>query len=139
MTNENKQAKLVTYLLLRKSNKVFLVQYKDSPNPNRKGWWVPAPELAYGEHPEDCAKRILKSVGISESKLMLSGVDSFVTKDWHVLFYYVADVTADPVLGAEYEKGEWFELDNLPEDSAYAHGKWEKDLVLRLAHERKQS
>lgn len=133
MSHEEKKPKLVSYLMLKNGSKVFLVQYRDSPNPNRKGWWIPAPELKYGQHPEDCAKEILASLGVSGSELKFHEVDSFVTRDWHVLFYYTAEISKEPVLGAEYEKGEWFDVEHLPEGKAFAHGNWERDLVVKLA------
>lgn len=133
MPTAHGQTKLVTYLLLKSEHKVFLVQYKDSPNPKRHGWWIPAPELRYGEHPEDCAKRVLSSLGINLAKLESRGIDSFVTRDWHVLFHYVAESEVQPTIGTEYEKGEWFDIDHLPDASTFAHGPWERDLVLKLA------
>lgn len=130
---EVQTAKLVTYLLLRRVDQVYLVRYKESPNPKRSGWWIPAPELEFGEHPEDCAKRILKSLGIELATLHSAGIDSFVTKDWHILFYYTADMTETPTPGPQYEVGQWFPLSDLPAASEFAHGGWERDLVLRLA------
>ena len=133
MSSVNSQAKLVTYLMLKNGKKVFLVQYRESPNPKREGWWIPAPELKYGEHPEDCAKRIVTSLGIVDAKLAFQGVDSFVTKDWHVMFYYTATTSDTPQPAQEYENGQWFDLDQLPEAKAFAHGGWERDLVIKLA------
>jgi hypothetical protein len=52
-------AKLIVYLLLRDVGRVFLVRYRSSPNPKRSGWWIPAPELLHGEHPEEWGARVL--------------------------------------------------------------------------------
>lgn len=136
MITDTKPAKLVSYLLLRNGSRVFLVKYKDSTNPKRNGWWIPAPELEYGEHPDDCAKRIGKSLGIQDLVLKFHSVDSFVTRDWHVLFFYLADVKAALKPDARYESGEWFDLDHLPAGNEFAHGQWELDLIVRLAEKR---
>ena len=135
MPTPSNPAKLVTYLLLKQDAKVYLVQYRDSPNPKRSGWWIPAPELQHGEHPEDCATRIVNSLGITDAKPELHGIDSFVTKDWHMLFLYTAETNQQPAISPEYEVGEWFALTNLPEAKDFAHGNWEKDLVLKLVQE----
>jgi ADP-ribose pyrophosphatase YjhB (NUDIX family) len=135
---EKIRTKLIVYLLVRQRENVCLVKYRRPPNPTRGGWWIPAPELAYGEHPDDCARRILVSLGMVTTAPRLAGVDSFVTRDWHVLFYYTADyegVSGDEGarFGDEYEQGAWFPLDRLPAADDLAHGDWERALILRLA------
>jgi len=131
--SDQKPTKLITYLLPKQKSKVYLVRYRDSPNPNRSGWWIPAPTLNYGEHPDECAKRICQSLGFESCKPHFSGIDSFVTRDWHILFNYTADVRGMPKLGPEYASGQWFELKDLPQAEEFAHGSWERNHVLRLA------
>jgi hypothetical protein len=126
-------AKLVTYVLPRRGHQVYLVRYRESPNPKRQGWWIPAPELAFGTHPDDGAKAVARSLGVDDVDPALRGVDSFVTRDWHVLFLYSLDVTSDPAPSAAYEEGRWFALDALPSPKECAHGPWELDTVRRLA------
>lgn len=135
------EKKLISYVLVRDlaAGKVALVEYKAdaTPNAKRSGLWIPAPELAEGEHPEDSARKVLDSLGLVGDgvKLALAGVDSFVTRDWHVLFNYVADVpTGTELKGDErYASARWYDLAALPEAKAYAHGNWERSLVLKLA------
>lgn len=132
MQSDPKTPKLITYLLPKQGSKVFLVQYKDSPNSKRSGWWIPSPELNYGEHPEDCAGRMISSLGIKDHVLAFKGIDSFVTKDWHILFMYVAETAEQPKLSQTYERGEWFDINDLPEAASFAHGNWERNLVQKL-------
>lgn len=131
---ENQTAKLVTYLLPRRGDQVYLVRYKESPNPKRSGWWIPAPELTFGEHPEDCAKRILKSLGVEQATLRAAGIDSFVTKEWHILFYYIGDTTEMPTPGPYYEAGQWFSIDALPAAGEFAHGGWKETSSFASRH-----
>ncbi len=134
--------KLVTYVLIRDkaAGRVLLVDYTGdgSPNPKRSGHWVPAPELTHGERPEDCARRVLATLGIAPeaagTSIKLAGVDSFVTRDWHVLFNYVVDVPAGTAvrMGGQYASAAWFDLKELPDGTAFAHGNWERELVGKL-------
>jgi ADP-ribose pyrophosphatase YjhB (NUDIX family) len=138
-------ATLITYVLVRDlaAGRVLLVEYTadGTPNAKRAGLWLPAPELEHGEHPEDCAKRVLSSLGVNGADLSLAGVDSFVTKDWHVLFQYVADVAPGTHVAPDerYARAEWFSVSELPAGKAFAHGDWERKLVLQLNSMRHKS
>ena len=130
-TQQDQKVKLITYVLLRKEGQVYLVRYRIPPNA-REGWWIPAPELAFGESPDDRCKAVLGSLGIQDGAATLKEVESFVTRDWHLLFHYVVSTQGDPAPSPDYETGRWFPLDQLPAAGAFAHGAWERALIQRL-------
>ena len=129
--------KLVTYVLPRRGQEVFLVRYlpTDSPNPKRSGYWIPAPELENGGHPDEGCRKVQESLGFGRQKAELVGVDAFTTRDWHVLFQYVVDVDKNGAasLASGYEDGRWFALDALPPARDMAHGPWEIEMILKMA------
>ena len=132
-TTEGKRVKLVTYVAVFRGRQVALVKYRTAPNPGREGWWLPAPELDHGEDPADRATVVLRSLGLAGAEPSLVGVESFTTRDWHVLFLYRATADRELTPGSEYDAVEWFDLDALPAAAEFAHGEWERSLVARLA------
>lgn len=131
-TPDGTSVKLIVYVLVRKSGRVYLVRYKSPPN-GRAGWWLPAPELGYGEHPEDARDGVLKSLGLEGCPSRLAEVESFTTRDWHLVFHYVVDADRDPSPGPEFESGQWFDPKSLPGPKDFAHGGWEPAVIARLA------
>lgn len=133
-TKDGKILKLITYFGIRSDDSILLVEYKQPPNPNTKGWWVPGPELNYGDDPEEAAQNFLRSIGYREAKVKLVGTESFVSPGgWHFILKYVADVPEPKVPQvAPFEKWRFFGRKDLPEAKELAHGKWERNLALEL-------
>jgi len=132
-TTEGKRVKLITYVIAYDGGRVCLVKYRTPPNPERSGWWVPAPELEYGQDPAERAQAVLRSLGLTRCEVRLAAVESFTTRDWHLIFHYRATTSSDLAPGVEYESARWFDVKDLPDAREFAHGSWERDLVVRLA------
>ena len=89
-TNEG-VLKLIVYVAVVSEGKILLVQYDDAPNPDRGGWWVPAPEMTYGQGPHELAKEVL-----GESFTSPGG--------WHCMFHYLAHPQESVAPNANYAK-----------------------------------
>jgi ADP-ribose pyrophosphatase YjhB (NUDIX family) len=126
--------KLITYVGIRWGGRLLLVDYASAPNPDKKGWWIPAPEVEYGGDPLERAAEELAILGYLDVEPRLMDVESFTMGDgnWHVIIHYVADVNSDPDPGADIQKWKWVDQASLPEPSQVAHGKWEVKLASRM-------
>ena len=71
--------KLIVYVAVVSDGKILLVQYDAAPNPDRGGWWVPAPEMRYGQGPDELAKEVLAELGIGDCAAELVETESFTT------------------------------------------------------------
>ena len=108
---------------------LLLVTYKTPPNPEKKGWWLPAPEIGYGEDPADQAAKIVQELGLELKRLRPEGVDSFVANGaWHLIFKYRVDVTGE-VENENILYHRWATADTLPSAAEFAHGNWEHELA----------
>ena len=127
---------LVSHVAVLHHNSALLVKYREMPD-GQEGWFLPNDDLKHVEHPEEGAKRILREqVGIEPSTLKLARIESFVgnNNSWHLIFDFLAfplsmNIRKDPsVLDAQ-----WFEIDNLPPASEFAHNGWGHSTLLKLA------
>ena len=130
-TNEG-VLKLIVYVAVVSEGKILLVQYDDAPNPDRGGWWVPAPEMTYGQGPHELAKEVLGELGLDTSTPELVETESFTSPGgWHCMFHYLAHPQESVAPNANYAKWDWFNADELPLAGEFAHGEWERGLALR--------
>lgn len=133
LATPNGTIKVIAYVEILKEGQVLLVEYRTPPNPEKPGWWIPAPELEYGEHPEDCALRVLKEFGLEGLELALRDVESFVMPGgWHLIFHYKAESARDIATSDAIVKHGWFGVQDLPEASTFAHGNWEREVALEV-------
>ncbi len=126
--------KLVASAIIGDGRKVLLVKYHQPPE-EKMGWWVPAAELAYGEHPDAACSRLLGSLGFKDAAATIIDLESLVTSGWTMLFHYRATTDENPKPGPEYRDARWFELDDLPPADQFARGSWERGLVGRLGRD----
>ena len=107
---------------------LLIVRYKTPPNPIRQGWWLPAPEINYGEDPSEEATKVAKDMGLDVHHQVLNGVESFVSNGaWHLMCKYHLDVTGE-VSHENIVESRWVTADTLPAAKEFAHGNWEVDL-----------
>ncbi len=107
---------------------LLVVKYETPPNPEKKGWWLPAPEISYGGDPAEEVDKLVKDLGLESKRLRPEGVDSFVANGaWHLAFKYRADVEGE-VENENVISHRWVTADTLPVPTEFAHGQWEYDL-----------
>jgi len=107
---------------------LLIVKYKVAPNPLKTGWWLPAPEINYGEDPADEMANLVSELGLNSLHQSLVGVDSFVANGaWHIAFKYRVEVEGE-VLHENIVESRWVTADSLPAAEDFAHGNWEVDL-----------
>ena len=135
LTTDAGTLKIITYVAVVHDGRILLVEYVEPPNPEKPGWWIPAPEVDFGEHPAHRARSTLESLGLDVRSLTLAGVESFtVGGAWHLIVHYRADASSDARPTEAYRRHAWFGPDDLPPDGAFAHGEWERRVALeRLA------
>jgi len=130
--------KLIMYVSIVCGQRILLVEYVTPPNPDKKGWWIPAPEISFGEDPAARAATVLADLGFADALAELCDIESFtVGGAWHVIFHYRAEVASDakPVPGAGIRRWQWVSAEDMPDAPAFAHGKWERSLALRRIEE----
>ena len=130
---------LVADVALVADGKVVLVKYRDPEQyDGESGWFLPDDGLAYLEHPQAAAKRILKEqLGVGEGmKLRLGHFESFEGGHgtWHMSWHYRVDCASPPDLAPGPTVGEsrWFPLDGLPPRSEIAHHGWALQILRAL-------
>jgi len=120
--------KPIIYLGAISAQGLLIVKYKTPPNPLKTGWWLPAPEIAYGQDPTDETFALVKKLGLQLHHLSLIGIDSFTANDaWHLMAKYRAQVSGT-VKSDEIAESRWVTATTLPAASEFAHGNWEVDL-----------
>ena len=124
--------KLIVYVAVVADGKILLVQYADAPNPSRAGWWVPAPEMTYGQGPDELAKEVLVQLGLDKCEPVLVETESFTSPGgWHCMFHFRAQPQQSVAPNKIYSAHAWFGADQLPPAEEFAHGEWERRLALR--------
>ena len=107
---------------------LLIVKYKTPPNPEKDGWWLPAPEIEYGEDPAEQVAKLVQDLGLESKRLRPEGVDSFMANGaWHLVFKYRVDVTGN-VENENVLYHRWATAETLPAAAEFAHGQWEYDL-----------
>jgi ADP-ribose pyrophosphatase YjhB (NUDIX family) len=120
--------KPIIYLGAIGAKGLLIVKYKVPPNPLSPGWWLPAPEINYGEDPSEGAAKVAKEMGLDVRRQQLIGIDSFVNNNaWHFMCKYRMDVAGE-VSHENIEDYRWVTVDSLPPASEFAHGNWEVEL-----------
>lgn len=118
--------KPITYVGLIQEGKLLLVDYKESPNPSKSGWWIPAPGLAFGEDPFEKAANLVSEMGFENQSLQLKSVESFVLPGgWHLIYHFVCLVKGQPVATENIRAFKWVNSQELALMKDIAHGKWE--------------
>lgn len=127
------ELKLACYVGIIRDKKILLVDYKDPPNPKRRGWWVPAPELAFGTDPTEFAEKVVEDFKLHPMQVRFLSVESFVIgQSWHILFHHRAHVRGQVPPLPWINKAGWFGRHELPHPDAFAHGSWERRLAEAL-------
>lgn len=118
--------KPIVYVGLIKDEKILLIDYVTAPNPNKTGWWIPAPNLDFGGDPKETAEKIALELGFESARANLFGVESFVTPGgWHLICHYIVRVNSDPKPQANIKDFKWVTANELKQMTDIAHGKWE--------------
>lgn len=132
--------KLVADVAVLAEGRVLMVRYRDVRwYDGQRGWFLPDDYLAYLEHPDEAAGRILKEqVGLDTTRLRLGSIESFGNGAWHLVFHYVAELDGAPTVmsGDNVAAAEWFALDALPDRSQVAHEGWGLDVLEKILAER---
>lgn len=128
----NRSVKLIVSALIGDGRRVLLVKYPHPPG-NKHGWWLPSPELGYGQHPDKACEKLMDSLGIPDGSCSLVEIESYETNAWHVFFHYRVRTSSEPKAAAEYHETRWFDLDDLPDVTQFALGSKTRSLIERLA------
>lgn len=126
---------LIADAILFAEGDVLLVKYKQAEKYDKQtGWFLPNDSLLQLEHPQDCARRILKEqLGLTHIELKLSFIESFKGNDgsWHLAFHYKAELDKKPPITSsdQLQAVEWFPLQQLPERSEVAHQGWARTII----------
>jgi len=126
---------LIADVILLAEGQVLLVKYKQAEKYDKQtGWFLPNGSLSEFEHPQDCARRILKEqLGLTHIELRLSFIESFKGSDgsWHLAFHYKAELDKTPPITSsdQLQAVEWFPLQQLPERSEVAHQGWARTII----------
>ncbi|HEY5574743.1 MAG TPA: NUDIX domain-containing protein [Anaerolineales bacterium] len=133
---ECKIHKLVADVLVLAQGQVLLARYDDVRKyDGQEGWFLPDDYLAYGEHPHDAARRILREqVGLDTDGIALSYIESFGGEGggiWHLIFHHKVELDQIPGMTplTNVRAAEWFPLEHLPERPAVAHEGWAIDVI----------
>lgn len=118
--------KPIVYVGIVKGDRLLLVDYTSAPNPDKKGWWIPAPGLEFGEDPQEKAQAVLAELGYISTPVKLYSVESFVLPGgWHLIHHYVCKVTTDPKSHDNFKAYKWVNQAELESMTDIAHGRWE--------------
>ena len=134
--------KLIADVALLSDDRIALVRFaRSSSYDGQTGWFLPDDELAFLEHPEDVATRILREqLGIPDLQPRLDHIESFRGNDrsWHLVFHFVADITDPSIVKVGEGIGalEWFTLGRLPERADVAHHGWALDVIDKIVANR---
>jgi ADP-ribose pyrophosphatase YjhB (NUDIX family) len=118
--------KPIVYVGVICKEKLLLVDYKQAPNPNKTGWWIPAPGLNFGEDPAEQAAKVVAELGLAAQSIKLKDVESFVLPGgWHLIYHYVVKTESETVQNPNIKDFKWVTSDELSKMKDIAHGKWE--------------
>lgn len=102
------------------------MQYKECPNPNKLGWWLPAPGLEFGQDPKETAEKVCQDFGLEIQELKLFAVESFVLPGgWHLITHFTADTKSEPKPHSNIKQYKWVTKEQLSRMTEMAHGEWE--------------
>ncbi len=127
-----RSVKLIVTAMIGDGKRILLVRYPNPPG-NKHGWWLPAPELTYGQHPDQACEKLMDSLGIGDGSCSLVEIESYETNNWHLFFHYRVRTASEPKAGPEFADTRWYDLDDLPDVSQFALGSKARSLIERLA------
>lgn len=120
--------KPIVYVGMINKDRLLVVDYKVAPNPNRAGWWIPAPGLDFGQSPLEKAQSLVSELGFESSKIRFKDIESFTSPGgWHLIFHYVCGVSGEPKPNENIKAYRWVTSCQL-EEVKLAHGSWEADV-----------
>lgn len=120
---------LLADIVVLDDSAVLLVQPAE-PSDGREGWRLPGESLRQGEHPEACARRVLKDeLGMEPDVVSLADVESLDNESWRVIFHYRCDADRRPEPAPSIREVRFFQLEHLPQ---MAYGSWVRDVVYRV-------
>ena len=133
--------KLVADVTVLSGGRVLLLKYRDSSKyDHQRGWFLPDDYLAFEEHPDVAARRILQEqVGFAPESVRLTHVESFGNGAWHLVFHYTTEASESPAItpGENVAAAEWFDLNGLPAPSEVAHEGWALDVLQHVLASRR--
>lgn len=129
--NEYKNPSPTADVIVEIGGKVLLIRRGNPPY----GWAIPGGFIDYGESAEDAAVReIREETGIEVENLRQFGVYSDPARDprFHTLtVVFTATSTGTPLAGDDAAEARLFDLDALPDDLAFDHGRILEDYRVR--------
>jgi hypothetical protein len=118
--------KPIVYVGIINDNRLLLVDYVTAPNPNKTGWWIPAPGLEFGDDPKEKAESVANDFGLTVLQIKLIDVESFVLPTgWHLIWHYQIQTNSEPSEHPNIKQYKWVTSEQLAEMHDMAHGKWE--------------
>lgn len=130
--------KPIVYVGIRNDNRILIVLYKESPNPNKTGWWIPAPGLHFGDDPKEKAEKVCIDFGIDIQDFKIFDVESFVILGgWHLITHIIVDTNSDPKPNSNIQEYKWVTSEQLSQMTDLAHGQWEIGVGKRYLSESK--
>jgi ADP-ribose pyrophosphatase YjhB (NUDIX family) len=128
--------KLVADVAALCGGKVLLVKYKDTASyDGQRGWFLPDDYLAFEEHPNEAARRILQEqAGITANVDVLSHIESFAGgpgRAWHLVFHHKVELPRAETIrpGLNVAEARWFPVAKMPPKKEVAHGGWAIDVL----------
>jgi hypothetical protein len=74
---EQGDLKPIVYLGAINNDRLLIVKYKVPPNPNALGWWLPAPEIEFGQDPADEMVALVRDLGLELRTMSMAGGRQF--------------------------------------------------------------
>jgi len=133
--------RLVADVALLAAGEVLLVRYRDVRRyDGQRGWFLPDDHLAFEEHPDDGARRILREqTGLEAAQPRLAFIESLPGDGgpWHLIFHYRAEIAAPIEVSpaGNVAATAWFQLDRPPAPAEVAHDGWALDVLERIRTE----
>jgi hypothetical protein len=118
--------KPIVYIGIINKDRLLLVDYRKPPNPEKPGWWIPAPGLEYGANPQEKVRQICADFGLTVKSLKFKENESFVSPGgWHLIWHYIVKTDGEPQPNSGVKSYRWVTLKELSEIGNMAHGQWE--------------
>lgn len=132
--------KLIVYIGVINRGRLLILEYVNSPNPTKSGWWIPAPELKFGEDPEVIVQNTCRDLGLDAASLILSSIESFVVRGgWHFICHYTVKTNSELKLNSNIKNFKWVNIEELEQMKDMAHGKWEIEVGKKFLLEKEPS
>lgn len=130
-TQHDEVAHVSTFAFIRNGGKILLIR-RARPERQAGKWVIPGALLSFGEDPTSAARRVvMEQVGATVSKLKLLDIQSYGDKHWDLCFVYEAEIPGIGMLGADFDKAEYFEPAQAPQELREDHNE-----VIQMARSR---